>query len=328
MSPAAAPGSVLVTQPIHRSALRRLADAGYAVTDLASPVPLGAEQIAERLGRAQALVCHLTDRVDERVLSHPGLRAVATVSAGMDHIDLQAAGRHGVRVVNTPDVLTEASADLAFALLLAVARRITESDALVRRGGFHGWRLIDELMGADVHGSTLGVIGFGRIGQAVAHRARGFGMSVLYHTRRPRTDLPEHLGAQHVPLPELLASSDFVSLHAPLTEATYHLIDAEALALMRPHAYLINTSRGALVDEDALAKALAAGSIAGAGLDVFEHEPRVHPGLLARTERVVLTAHAGSATARTRERMSQLAVDGLLRALAEPEAPAQRAVPL
>ncbi len=322
MSPATspAPGSVLVTQPIHRSALTKLIDAGYAVTELASPVPLSAEKITERLGSAQALVCHLTDRVDEHVLSHPGLRVVATVSAGMDHIDLDAAARHGVRVVNTPDVLTEATADLAFALLLAVARRITESDALVRGGGFHGWRLMDELMGVDLHGSTLGVVGFGRIGQAVAHRARGFGMSVLYHARRPRPELPEHLGARHVPLPELLASSDFVSLHAPLTEATHHLIDAEALALMRPNAYLINTSRGALVDEAALAQALTAGTIAGAGLDVFENEPRVHPGLLARTERVVLTAHAGSATARTRERMSHLAVDGLLRALDEPSA--------
>jgi glyoxylate reductase len=309
--------SVLVTQPIHQSALAKLADAGCRVTNLASPVPLTADEIAGHLGPAQALVCHLTDRVDERVLAHAGgLRAVATVSAGMDHIDLDAARRHGVHVVNTPDVLTEATADFTLALLLAVARRITESDALVRSGGFHGWRLMDELMGADVSGATLGIVGMGRIGQAVAHRARSFGMSILYHARQPRPDLPEHLEARYASLPELLAACDFVSLHVPLTEATRHLIDADALALMRPHAYLINTARGSLVDEAALADALSDGTIAGAGLDVFENEPEVSPGLLARTERVVLAAHAGSATSRTRERMSHLAVDGLLRALA------------
>jgi glyoxylate reductase len=235
----------------------------------------------------------------------------------MDHIDPEAAARLGVSVVNTPDVLTEATADLTLALLLAVARRITESDALVRSGGFQGWKLVDELMGADVSGATLGIVGMGRIGQAFAHRARAFGMSIVYHARQQRTDLPEHLAARHAPLPELLAGSDFVSLHAPRTEATHHLIDAEALARMRPHAYLINTARGALIDEAALAKALADGTIAGAALDVFEHEPRVHPDLLARTEHLVLAAHAGSATARTRERMSHLAVDGLLRALAD-----------
>jgi glyoxylate reductase len=308
--------SVLVTQPVHGSALAKLAGAGYAVTDLASPVPLTADEIVEHLGPAQGLICHLTDRVDERVLARPGLRAVATVSVGMDHIDLDAARRHGVPVVNTPDVLTEATADFTFALLLAVARRITESDALVRSGGFHGWKLMDEMMGADVSGTTLGIIGMGRIGQAVAHRARAFGMTILYHARQPRSDLPDHLAARHMPLAALLSASDFVSLHAPLTEATRHLLDVEALSLMRPHAYLINTARGPLVDEAALAKALSDGTIAGAGLDVFEDEPQVNPGLLARTERVVLAAHAGSATRRTRERMSHLAVDGLLRALA------------
>ncbi|WP_280219628.1 2-hydroxyacid dehydrogenase [Nocardia neocaledoniensis] len=308
---------VLVTQPIHRSALRKLTTAGYSVTDLASPVPLGAEEIVGYLGSAQALVCHLTDRVDERVLSRPGLRVVATVSAGMDHIDLEAARRHGVHIVNTPDVLTEATADLTLALLLAVARRITESDALVRAGGFSGWRLMDELMGADVTGATLGIVGMGRIGEAVAHRARAFGMSILHHSRRPRTDLPRSLAARYASMAELLGAADFVSLHTPLTESTHHLIDAEALELMKPSAYLINTARGALVDEAALAKALADGTIAGAGLDVFENEPLVHPALLARTERIVLTAHAGSATARTRERMSHLAVDGLLHSLSE-----------
>ncbi|MBR7825097.1 D-glycerate dehydrogenase [Actinospica sp. MGRD01-02] len=316
MTPVSRRPAVLVTQPIHRSASAKMVSAGLEVTDLASPVPLTSDEIVQRLGEAQALVCQLTDRVDEHVLSQPGLRVVATVSAGMDHIDLEAARVHGVHVVNTPDVLTEATADLTFALLMAVARRITESDALIRSGGFHGWKLLDELMGADIAGATLGIVGMGRIGQAVGRRAAAFGMSVLYHSRRPRTDLPAQLEARHAPLSELLKSSDFVSLHAPLTEDTHHIIDARALAMMQPHAYLINTSRGPLIDEAALAEALVAGRIAGAALDVFEHEPRVHPVLLERTERVVLTAHAGSATARTRERMSHLAVDGLLRALA------------
>ncbi|MEY9934082.1 glyoxylate reductase [Catenulispora sp. GP43] len=199
-------------------------------------------------------------------------------------------------------------------LMLAVARRITESDTLMRSGRFDGWRLMDPLMGADVSGATLGVVGMGRIGRAVARRAyAAFGMRILYSGSTPKSGLP--FEAEYVALPELLAASDFVSLHAPLTAGTHHLIDSEALARMRPTAFLINTSRGPLVDETALARALAAGTIAGAALDVFEHEPQVHPDLMSRTERVVLTAHAGSATARTREHMSMLAVEGLLAAL-------------
>jgi glyoxylate reductase len=309
---------VLVTQAIHRTAMAKIEAAGHPVIDLASPSPLTPDELVRRLGPAEAVVCHLTDLIDERVLSQPTLRVVATVSAGIDHIDIAAARRHGVRIVNTPDVLTEATADFTLALLLAVARRIPESDALVRGGRFHGWQLLDHLMGADVSGATLGIIGMGRIGRAVAHRARAaFNMTILYHNATAKPDLPTELEARRIPLPELLARADFVSLHAPLTASTRHLIDAQALAAMQPHAYLINTARGGLVDEEALARALADGVIAGAGLDVFENEPRVHPGLLRRTERVVLAAHAGSATARTRERMSLLAVEGLLRALAE-----------
>ena len=308
--------AVVVTQPIHDSALSRLAAAGLAVTDLRGSAPLAADEVLAVVASAsaRALVCHLTDRVDDRVLASPGLRVVATVSAGMDHIDLRAARRHGVAVVNTPDVLTEATADLTIGMMLAVARRITESDTLTRSGRFGGWRLMDPLMGADVSGATLGVVGMGRIGRAVARRAHaGFDMRVLYSGSAPKDDLP--FEAEFVALPELLAASDFVTLHAPLTAETHHLIDADALAGMRPTAFLINTSRGPLVDEAALASALAAGTIAGAALDVFEHEPMVHPDLASRSERVVLTAHAGSATARTRERMSMLAVQGLLAAL-------------
>ena len=309
---------VVITQPIHDSALRRLADAGLAVTDLRSATPLTPEEVLAALAsaNAQALICHLTDRIDERVLARPGLRAVATVSAGMDHIDLEAASRYRVAVVNTPDVLTEATADLTIGLMLAVARRITESDHLMRSGDFGGWRLMDPLMGADVSGATLGVVGLGRIGRAVARRAHAaFDMPILYTGSAPKPDVATEFAGRFLPLPDLLGASDFVTLHAPLTPATRHLIGTETLALMKPTAYLINTSRGPLVDEQALARALAGGVIAGAALDVFEHEPRVHPDLAARTERVVLTAHAGSATARTRERMSMLAAEGLVAAL-------------
>lgn len=311
--------TVLVTQPVHPSALKLIEAAGHQLIGPAGPAPLSAEDILLRLGSADGLLCHLTDTVDERVLAAPALRAVATVSAGMDHIDLIAARRHGVAIVNTPDVLTEATADFTIALLLAVARRIPESDSLVRAGGYQGWKLMDELMGADVSGATLGIVGMGRIGQAVARRAHAaFGMTILYHGSTPKPDIDREIGARRVPLDGLLAGADFVSLHAPLTDRTRHLIDGRALRLMRRHAYLINTARGPLVDEAALAEALDAGVIAGAGLDVFEHEPRVHPGLLENTRRVVLAPHVGSATARTRERMSHLAVQGLLDALARP----------
>jgi glyoxylate reductase len=308
---------ILITQPIHASALRNLEAAGHDVLDLASPRPLAASDIAQNLGACAALICQLTDRVDEQVLSRPSLRAVATVSAGMDHIDLDAARRHGVQIVNTPDVLTEATADFTIALLLAVARRIPESDSLIRAGRFDGWKLIDPLMGADVTGATLGIVGMGRIGQAVARRAHAaFNMPILYHSARDKPEIAD-LDARNVPLPELLSRADFVSLHAPLSPRTRHLIDADALALMRPTAYLINTARGGLIDEEALVDALAAGELAGAALDVFEHEPQVHPDLVHRTRRVVLAAHAASATTRTRERMSLLAVDALLAALGQ-----------
>jgi glyoxylate reductase len=308
---------VLITQPIHAAAVARLRQAGHEVTDLRLPAPMTTTELLNHLADADALVCHLTDRIDEVVLSRRTLRVVATVSAGMDHIDLDAARRYGTRILNTPDVLTEATADFTLGLLLAVARRLPESDAVVRRGEFSGWKLMDDLMGADVTGATIGIIGMGRIGTAVAHRAHAaFDMTVLYHSSTAQPAVERACGARLVPMQELLAKADFVTLHAPLTAQTRHLIDAAALAVMQPHAYLINTSRGPLVDEGALVRALEAGVIAGAALDVFEHEPQVHPGLLARPERVVLTAHAGSATRRTREEMSRLAVTGIIDALA------------
>ena len=251
-----------------------------------------------------ALLCLLTDRIDARVLEGAErLRIVANMAAGTDNVDLQAAERLGVAVSNTPDVLSEATADLAFALLLAVARRIVEGDRLVRSGHFRGWSP-DLLLGLDVSGRTLGIVGAGRIGRAMARRAAGFGMQVL---ARGRSSEP--------PLDELLERSDFVSLHVPLDAGTRHLIGERELRRMPRHAVLINTARGPVVDEGALVRALREGWIAGAGLDVYEREPELAAGL-AELDSVVLAPHAGSATHGTRARMAEIAADNIIACLA------------
>jgi lactate dehydrogenase-like 2-hydroxyacid dehydrogenase len=219
-----------------------------------------------------------------------------------------AATRAGVAVTNTPRVLTEATADLAFALLLATARRVPEGDAFLREGRYTHWRVRQEQTGVDVHGATLGLFGLGQIGRAVARRARGFDMTVLYHDVQPLPDEDEAaLGVAYVPFEELLARSDFVSVHAPLTDTTRHRFDAAAFAAMKPTAMLINTARGPIVDEAALAAALRDGVVAGAGLDVYEREPEVDPLLLKLRERVVLLPHLGSATGATRREMCRTA---------------------
>jgi glyoxylate reductase len=265
--------------------------------------------------RVEAVVALLTDRIDAVFLDgSPRLRVVANVAVGVDNVDLVACRARGVLVTNTPDVLTEATADLAFGLLLAAARRIAEGDRLVRVGAFKGWTP-SFMLGARVNGTTLGIVGMGRIGQAMARRARGFGMRVLYTQRTPLAPAVEdgatYLGA----LDELLAASDSVSIHCPLTSATRHLFDAARLARMKRGAVLVNTARGAIVDEEALAGALENGSLAAAGLDVFENEPRVHPALLARPN-VVLAPHIGSADRPTREAMAGQAVANVLEVLA------------
>ncbi len=256
------------------------------------------------LAGVDALLCLLTDRIDARVLEGAErLRIVANMAAGTDNVDLAAAERLGVAVTNTPDVLSEATADLAFALLLAVARRLVEGDRWVRAGRFQGWSP-DLLLGLDVHGRTLGIVGSGRIGRAMARRAEGFGMHVLARGRR-----------EGPPLEELLGRADFVSLHVPLTSETRHLIGARELRCMQPHAVLLNTARGPVVDEAALVRALREGWIAGAGLDVYEREPALEPGL-AELDNVVLAPHAGSATQGTRRRMAEIAADNVIACLA------------
>lgn len=246
-------------------------------------------------------VCYLVDRIDEPFLATPGLRAIATVSVGLDHIDLEAAERHGIPISYTPDVLTEATADLTFALILATARRLGEAERYLRSGQWTTWSF-DLMLGSDVHGKTLGVIGPGRIGRAVARRAEGFSMRVLF------------AGRERSEIERVLRESDIVAITVPLTGQTRHLIGPQELALMRPGAILVNTSRGPVVDEAAVAEALRSGHLGGAGLDVFEREPEVHPALL-ECENAVLVPHIGSATHETREAMARTACRGLARIL-------------
>ena len=247
------------------------------------------------------VVCYLIDRIDEAFLATPGLRGLATVSVGLDHIDLAAAERHRIPIAYTPDVLTEATADLTFALLLGSARRLGESERYLRAGRWQSWSF-DLLLGTDVHGKTLGIIGPGRIGRAVARRADGFGMRVLF-AGRDRSELER-----------VLTESDFVAVTVPLSDSTRHLIGAAELARMKQGAILVNTSRGPVVDEAALAESLASGHLGGAGLDVFENEPHVHPALLA-CENALMVPHIASATRETRDGMARLACRGLAQIL-------------
>ncbi len=280
-----------------------------------------AELLAAAPGR-DGLLCMGQDRVDAALLDAAGqrLRAVANYAVGYDNVDVAELTRRGIGFSNTPDVLTEATADLAWALVMAAARRIAGGDRFVRAGRWTGWSPL-QMLGLDVAGKVLGIVGAGRIGSAVARRAQGFGMQLLYFNRSARPELERECHAARVPLDELLRRSDFVSIHLPLTEETRHAIGRRELALMKPTAVLVNTSRGPLVDEAALADALREGRIAAAGLDVFEQEPRVHPALL-ELENVVLVPHVGSATRETRSRMAEVAANCLV-AMLRGECPPQ-----
>ncbi len=254
-----------------------------------------------------ALLCILTDRIDADLLDmNPQLKVVANYAVGINNIDVAAATARGIAVTNTPGVLTDCTADLTWALILDTARRVSEGDRVTRAGAFKGWGPL-YMLGRDVSGKTLGIVGMGRIGEAVAERAKGFRMPVLY-TKRQRLDpqRERELNARHVDMVTLLAESDFVSLHCPLTPETTHLIGLKELTAMKPSAYLINTARGPVVDEKALVRALAEGRIAGAGLDVYEEEPLLAAGL-AHQENAVLPPHLGSATIETRIKMARMA---------------------
>jgi glyoxylate reductase len=268
--------------------------------------PLDQQSIREVAEGCIGIVSHLKDPIGPVVLSMPGLRCVSNVAVGFDNIDVPTATANHVWVTNTPGVLDDATSDFAFALIIAVARRVVQADTFVRQGNFRGWE-IDMMLGADVHDATLGIVGIGRIGRGLARRARGFNMRVLYSDTNPlMPEVEQQLNATHVELPRLLAESDFISLHVPLTKDTHHLISTPQFAMMKPTAILVNTSRGPVVDEAALVEALKNHRIAGAGIDVYEKEPAVHPGLIA-LHNVVLAPHVASATTRTRSEMSAMA---------------------
>jgi glyoxylate reductase len=266
-------------------------------------------ELLARVAGKHALICLLTDRVDAEVLdAGKDLRIVANIAVGYNNIDVEACRARGVIVSNTPDVLTNACADFTWALILGITRRLGEAERQLRRGEWKGWAL-DHMLGTELRGKRLGLIGVGRIGRAVAERAPAFGMEVVYHARRP-----VEIAAEHLPLDRLLATADVVSLHCPLTPETHHLIDQKALTKMKRTAYLINTARGPVVDEAALAWGLQQRLIAGAALDVYEKEPEVHSALLG-LENVMLIPHIASATTETRTAMADLAVSNVLAVL-------------
>lgn len=273
------------------------------------------KELLVKITGKDGLLCMITDRIDNELLDRaPNLKMIANFGVGYDNIDLAAATARGIPVSNTPGVLTDATAELTFALILAVARRVVEGDHRTRAGQFRHWGPMT-FLGTEVSGKTLGILGLGRIGKAVARRARGFDMDILYYNRKRLAQAEEaEFNATYADMRTVLSTADFVSLHVSLNSESRHLISADQLALMKPGAYLINVSRGPVVDEEALVEALKARRIAGAGLDVYEKEPQLAAGL-AELENVVLLPHVGSATVETRTRMAELAAENLLSGL-------------
>jgi glyoxylate reductase len=306
---------VVVTGRIPEAAVEKLR-AEHEVDAWAGPESISREELLRRVAGADGIVSLLTERVDAELLdaAGPQLKVVANVAVGYDNIDVPACVDRGVIATNTPGVLTDATADIALSLILMATRRLGEGERLIRSGEAWKWGMFF-LLGSSLQGKTLGVVGMGGIGQATARRAKAFGMEIVYQSRSEIDPaIAEELGARRVDLDELLAISDVVSLHCPYGPATHHLIGAEQLAAMKDAAFLVNTARGPIVDEAALAAALRDGGIAGAGLDVYEKEPQVHPDLLT-LDNVALLPHLGSATVETRTAMAMLAADNALAVL-------------
>jgi glyoxylate reductase len=311
LDPMGAQASVFVTRQLPGDALERL-DAEHEVEVWPERLPPPRAELFARAPKLEGLLSLLTDPVDaELIEAAPNLRAISNYAVGVDNVDVEAATARGIPVGNTPGVLTESTADLALALMLGIARRLVEGEAFVRAGEWVTWEP-GLMLGRDLHGATVGIVGYGRIGQAVGRRLEGFGCELLTTS-----------GSGGVPLDELLARSDFVTVHTPLTPATRGLIGTEALARMKPTAYLINTARGPIVDTDALAHALHAGELAGAALDVTDPEPLPGDHPLLEAPNLLVVPHVGSATVATRERMADMAVDNLLAGLAGEPMPNQ-----
>jgi glyoxylate reductase len=307
--------SVLVTRKLPSSVLSKL-HAAAAVDLYTGEAAISTDELRARVADKDALICLLTDAIDRTVLdAAPRLKVVANVAVAYDNIDVSHAKSRGIHVTNTPDVLTESVADFTWALILAITRRLPEGERLLRRGEWKGWAL-DFMLGTELRGKQLGLVGLGRIGRAVAARAPAFGMGVAYTSRGAVTGSSADVaGAESMSLDRLLLTSDVVSLHVPLTPDTRHLIDKRALTRMKRSAYLINTASGPVVDEEALAWALQQHLLAGAALDVYEHEPAIHPDL-TRLENVLLVPHLASGTTETRTAMADLAIKNVLAVLA------------
>jgi len=305
---------ILVTREVFDETLAYLAEHCEVESNQADQ-PFDPATLAQRMDDKDGVVCCLTDRIDEALLAKsPRLKVVANIAVGYNNIDVPACTARGVMVTNTPGVLDDSTADLAFTLILATARRLTEAEAYVRAGKWQGWHL-KQMLGVDVHHATLGIIGMGRIGQQIARRASGFKMRVLYHNRnRWPADVEKWLNAEYVGKEQLLAQSDFVVLQIPYSPATHHYIGAAELKQMKPTAILINSTRGGVVDDAALVDALKNGTIRAAGLDVFENEPKLHPGFL-ELKNVVLAPHVGSSTEETRRAMAMTAAKNAVAAL-------------
>ena len=307
---------ILVTRATFDEVIGALRGRFEVEDNQAADMPWNTEELRRRLADKDGVLTTGSDRIDAAVLdAAPRVRAVCNVAVGYNNIDLAACSERGVLATNTPEVLDDTTADTAWALLMAAARRITEAERWLRAGNWkQGWKH-DRLLGQDVHHAALGIIGMGRIGQAMARRAKGFSMRVLYHNRgRAPKSVEKELGAKYVTLDRLLSDSDFVSLNMPYTPESHHLIGAEQLARMKPTAVIVNAARGGIIDDDALIEALKEKRIAGAGLDVFEGEPRFNPGFL-ELENVVMIPHIGSATRSTRMKMNQIALKNLTSAL-------------
>ena len=302
---------VFITREIPRAGTDLLKAAGMQVEVYPEDRPIPHNLLLEKIRDCDALLCLLTDFISENVIAAADkLKIIANYAVGYNNIDLPAASRRGIVVTNTPDVLTEATADLTFALVLACARRVVEGDRMVRQGNFSGWAPL-MLLGGEVSGQTIGIIGAGRIGAAVAKRAYGFGMKILYSDTLSNKLMEDKWGAGKDELERIICDSDFITLHVPLTDSTYHLIGAKEIYMMKSSAYIINTSRGGVIDEQALVNALQEKTVAGAGLDVYEREPILAEGLV-KLENVVLLPHLGSATQQTRSRMAGMAARNIV----------------
>jgi glyoxylate reductase len=308
---------IFITRRVFRDAIDILEKEGHTIDINDSDRILPARELVKRAHGKTGLICLLNDSIDSVVMDKlSSLKVISNIAVGYDNIDIVAATQRGIMVTNTPGVLTETTADLVFALLLGAARRIPEADQFIRAGKFKNWQLLQPHMGVDIYEKTLGIVGMGAIGQAVAKRAtKGFDMRVIYFSSSRKERAEKEFGAEFVTFNELLSLSNFISIHVPLTEKTKHMFSTEAFKKMKNTAILINTARGPVVDETALVEAIKDGQIRGAALDVFEEEPSIHPELIKMEENVVLAPHIGSASIETRLRMAKMAARNMVQGL-------------